>query len=450
MKHGELIAGRYQLLRLLGRGGMGEVHEAEDLSLGRRVAVKALTSVGGMAPGNRAFDRFMREARALARVEHPCVVTLYDTGEHEGTPYLVMQVLDGRNLSQLVQFTGPLPVPAVCWVMRSMAEALATAHAAGVLHRDVKPSNVSVTKDGRVVLQDFGLARLMGEGALTTAGVAHGSPHFMPPEVIRGGLAEAAADLYGLGACAYFMLTGESPLGKVFDIGAVVERALGSGIPRLTAIPSALPKELAELVDRLCAQDAADRPQDAAEVAEVLVPMSAGGQASVARLLGGVLREQAVRQTFPAPADLHTGAQRVHHDTPGGSPDAEGPEYDWAELRQSGPALDDPARLWAPRAPVLSDVTRRLVLSSMSHQTALSRQREAVNLVQRGELEEAARMLAAVAPVCLARLGPDHPTTLTIQYWQAVCLARMGAGAEAVELLSRVNRFLDRHGGNGK
>ncbi|MCQ4206822.1 serine/threonine-protein kinase [Streptomyces longispororuber] len=435
MARGERVGGRYRLVALLGRGGMGEVHEAEDLELGRRVAVKLLNAVGGMEPDGEAMERFRREARAMARIEHPGVVTLYDSGLHKGTAYLVMQVLDGRNLAHLVAATGALPVSAASWIAQGMARALAVAHQSGVLHRDIKPSNVILTRDGRVVLHDFGLARLAGERAITAAGVVLGSPQFMAPEAIKGGLAKASADLYGLGACLYFMLTGESPLGPVVDVGAVVERALGPGVPRLSGRADGPPGELAALVDRLCAQDPEERPREAAEVAEALEAFTAGGQEYVTDRLTALQRDHAVRT-----------AQGVRL--------TKGPEYAWDEVAVPGPRGEDPAPVKARPAharggetPTLSDHTRRMVLGSMSSETALSRQREAVNLVQRGELEAAARMLAAVVPVCVARLGPDHPTTLTSQYWQAVCLARLDAGREALELLARVNRYVDRRRG---
>ncbi|GGU03777.1 serine/threonine-protein kinase [Streptomyces violascens] len=436
MARGDLVEGRYRLVGLLGRGGMGEVYEAEDMQLGRRVAVKLLTAVGGMEPVGEEVDRFRREARAMARIEHPGVVTLYDSGVHRGVAYLVMQILDGRNLAHLVGSTGQLPVRAACWIALGMAEALSAAHRAGVMHRDIKPSNVGLTRDGRVVLHDFGLARLAGERAITATGVVLGSPQFMAPEAMKGGLADTAADLYGLGACMYFMLTGESPLGPAVDVGAVVERALGPGIPRLAGRTLGPPAELARLVDRLCAQDAAERPRGTAEVVEALVPLSAGGQEVVTDLLGRLLRDQAVR-------------------TARGVRLQKGPEYTWDEA--VAPALPPENPVWAVEPapalslgagpPTLSDNTRRMVLGSMTRETALSRQREAVTLVQRGELESAARMLATVVPVCVAHLGPDHPTTLTSQYWQAVCLARLDAGREALELLARVNKYVDRRKG---
>ncbi|UFQ14535.1 MULTISPECIES: serine/threonine-protein kinase [Streptomyces] len=424
---GATVAGRYRLLGLLGRGGMGVVHEAEDTRLGRRVAVKVLTAVEGLAEDGEARDRFLREARALARIEHPAVVTLYDAGLVEGTPYLVMQVLDGLSLAELVQRIGPLPAPVVAQVALDVVRGLAAAHESGVLHRDVKPSNIGINHGGHVVLHDFGLARLAGERAITRTGELVGTPQFMAPEAIRGAAPSPAADLYGLGACMYLMLTGELPLGDAtVDYGAIVDRALGDGVPRLAGRLQGPPRELLDLVDRLCAQDPADRPGPIGTTEEVLERHADGGRDTLAALLAGQVRDEAVRS-------LHEAAAA-----------AEEPEYDWEEAVPHPRAeLADPLH-----PPTLSDATRRIVLSSMTPQNALSRQREAVNLVLRGELQEAARMLAAVVPVCLSSLGPAHPTTLISQYWQAVCLARLGAGDKAVELLARVNRQVDQRRGS--
>ncbi|MEV5490906.1 serine/threonine-protein kinase [Streptomyces bobili] len=426
-----LVAGRYRPVRFLGRGGMGVVHEAEDTRLDRRVAVKMLTAVEGLAGDSEAWDRFRREARALARIDHPGVVTLYDSGVHDGTPYLVMQVLDGTTLAGLVSVAGRLPTAVVCTVAFGMAEALEAAHAAGVLHRDVKPTNVGITRSGRVVLQDFGLARLAGEAAITRTGALVGTPQFMAPEAMRGVLPERAADWYGLGVCMYLMITGELPFGPTVDFGAIMERALGDGIPPLTGSRWDCPEDLCRLVDDLCRQDPALRRQDAETIRDVLLPLTYGGTESLAGLVTGRAREDAVRdaqavQSFPEAADA----------------DEDVPEYLWDEAAVLPAPRDAPQDPFRPAT--LSDTTRRIVLGSMTPQSALSRQREAVNLVQRGRLQEAAQMLAVVVPVCLSTLGPDHPTTLTSQYWHAVCLARLDAGRDAIDLFSRVNRRVAR------
>lgn len=420
---GALIAERYRPLRMLGRGAMGVVHEAEDTRLGRRVAVKMLTAVEGLARDDVTLERFLREARALARIDHPGVVTLYDSGVHGTTPYLVMQLLDGVSLARLVSETGPLPAPVVSSVGLGIAEALAAAHEAGVLHRDVKPSNVGLTRDGRVVLQDFGLARLAGEAVITRTGVV-GTPQFMAPEAMRGVLPAPSADWYGLGACMYLMITGEVPFVTAVEIGAIVEQALDDGVPSLRGRLPSYPEELTRLVDALCRQDPAERPQQVDVVRSVLGELADDGTEALVALLVRREREQAVQGVS----------------LPAGHVAEEAPEYEWSEEH----AVPGPRHQGVPSPATLSDATRRIVLSTMTAQNALSRQREAVNLVLRGQFREAAEMLSMVVPACLARLGPEHPTTLTSQYWQAVCLARLGAGGEALELFSRVNKRVGR------
>ncbi|MEU1041673.1 serine/threonine-protein kinase [Streptomyces sp. NPDC005551] len=466
-----LVAGRYRPVGLLGRGGMGVVYEAVDEVLGRRVAVKMLTAVEGLAADSEALERFMREARALARIDHPSVVTLYDTGVHDGTPYLVMQVLDGMTLADLVAATGPLPPAAVASVASQVADALAAAHAAGVLHRDVKPSNVGIDRGGRVVLQDFGLARLAGEAVITRTGMLMGTPQFIAPEAIRGALPEPAADLYGLGACMYLMITGELPFGATMDVGAIVEKALGDGIPRLAGRTPPYPVDLTVLVDRLCEQDPADRPQRVETVEEELRGLADGGTALLAGLLARHIRAEVLEGLAEPPGALGSppdGGPPARKGQGPSEPPVEAPEYDWDQSavpplpqglagagwgagapdggalseQDAGPSFRRARRALAP--PTLSDATRRLVLSSMTASNALSRQREAVNLVLRGELREAAQMLSVIVPVCLSSLGPDHLTTLTSQYWQAVCLARLDAGDQALDLFSQVNKRVGR------
>ncbi|GKQ40177.1 hypothetical protein ALMP_67030 [Streptomyces sp. A012304] len=428
------MAGRYRPVRLLGRGGMGVVHEAEDTRLDRRVAVKMLTAVEGLPGTSEAWDRFQREARALARIDHPGVVTLYDSGVHDGTPYLVMQVLDGVTLADLVADGEPLPAEVACTVAFGVTEALEAAHQAGVLHRDVKPTNVGITRSGRVVLQDFGLARLAGEVAITRTGALVGTPQFMAPEAMRGALPERAADWYGLGTCLYLMITGELPFGPTVDYGAIMELALGEGVPRLSGTRWDCPEELCRLVDDLCRQNPVLRRRDPATIRGTLLPMSYGGTERLAEIVGGRVRDDAVRDAHavpPVPAPVSRAATVE-----------EAPEYLWDEAAVLPAQREVPGDPFRPVT--LSDATRRIVLGSMTPQSALSRQREAVNLVLRGRLEEAAQMLSVVVPVCLSTLGPDHPTTLTSRYWHAVCLARLDARRDALKLFADVNRRVAR------
>ncbi|MEU9164099.1 serine/threonine-protein kinase [Streptomyces sp. NPDC048424] len=433
MGEGELVEKRHRLLRPLGRGSVGVVHEAEDTKLRRRVALKLLTEAAAFDADSDERVRFHREAEALTRLHHPGVITLHESGEHKGTPYLVMQLLDGMNLAQLVELTGPLTAAETSWIGLGMAEALEAVHAAGVLHRDLKPSNVGVTRAGDAVILDFGLARLVGEAVVTAAGVRVGTPQYMAPEIMQGGRPSRAGDLYALGACLYFLATAQLPLGDREDLGAVVHQAVDAGIPRLRGRNPSYPTALTELIDSLCARDPADRPASAAEVVARLGALADGGRQKVADHVAARVRDEAVRAVFeepPAAAPAPPGVLQAAQDVP---------EYLWKE--------DAPAPQLVPGHPnpvTLSRGFRLTVLSEVDEQKAASRLREAVNLVLRGRIEEASQMLSVLASACTASLGPTHSTTLTVEYWQGVCLARVGARHPAVEVFARVNQAVDQ------
>lgn len=420
-----LIDGRYRMRRLIGAGGMGVVHEAQDTLLDRRVAIKILSRTVEALATEEMAERFLREARALARIRGAGTAAVYDFGLLDGIPYLVTEFLDGVDLHTLVEQQGRLSPSAAAAIGTGVCSALAEAHSAGVLHRDVKPTNIRVTTTGRIVLQDFGLARLIEDTAITRVGALVGTPRYMAPEAIRGELPGPAGDLYGLGLCLYLMLTGEPPFAEFDDVGAVVELAVDEGARRLTGTTDISP-ELTRLVDSLSAREPSARPEDAGTVLATLGSLHEPRDSTriLAELVHRCIRASAV--------------ERVHH--PAQAADTSYPEYLDVEIVHvpTGPQVE-------PALPLsLSDVTRQTVLGSMSAQTAVSRQREAVNLVLRGELQEAVRVLTSVVQVCTAALGADHPTTLTGQYWQAVCLARLGAAGEALALFSDISSRLEQ------
>lgn len=428
MPMGELIDGRYRLSRMIGAGGMGVVHEAHDTVLDRKVAIKILSVTAASLNTEEMSERFRREARALARITGPHTAALYDFGVLDGAPYLVMEFLDGVDMQTLVARQGRLPDAMVVAISAGVCSGLAAAHAAGVLHRDVKPTNVRITAQGRVVLQDFGLARLIEDTAITKVGALIGTPRYMAPEVIRGERPGPASDLYGLGLCMYLMLTGEPPLDEVEDVGAVVERAIDEGTPRLTGSQHKVTSQLAELVDSLSAREPSMRPKDADATLAVLLSAQAppGGTRSLGEMVQKCIRDGVV--------------EYVHN--PSGA-ETSYPEYlDGGFFRGIPGQRSDHEELLS-----LSDMTRQTVLGSMTAENALSRQREAVNLVLRGRLPEAVRVFTSVVQVCTAILGADHPTTLTGQYWQAVCLARLGASGEALALFSGVSAQVEQERG---
>ncbi len=208
-----VVAGRYVLGRLLGRGGMGSVWLAHDRVLGRDVAVKEVTFPLTVSEQERTDlrERTLREARAAARFEHPRVTTVHDVVEEDGRPWIVMEHVPSRSLSEVLEDNGPLPEHRVARIGLDLLEALTAAHRAGIVHRDVKPANVLVDDTGRAWLTDFGIATSSGDSSLTGIGVLLGSPPYMAPERGRGEEPGPAADLWSLGATLYAAVQGAPP-----------------------------------------------------------------------------------------------------------------------------------------------------------------------------------------------------------------------------------------------
>jgi serine/threonine protein kinase len=202
-----VIAGRYTLEREIGRGGSGTVHLARDEVLGRTVAVKRI----GILPGEHAaLGRAGREARLAAALNHPHVVSVFDLVEEEDVHWLVMEYVDGRTISEMVRADGPLEVAEAAAYLAQTADALADAHEAGIVHRDVKPSNILVS-DGVAKLSDFGIAKSADDASLTQTGLVTGSPAYLAPEVASGSSATPASDVWSLGATLYHAVTGRPP-----------------------------------------------------------------------------------------------------------------------------------------------------------------------------------------------------------------------------------------------
>jgi eukaryotic-like serine/threonine-protein kinase len=205
----ELIAGRYQMLRAIGQGGMGTVWLCLDQVLGRRVAVKQI----GALPGESANEtkRAMREARSAAALNHPNVVSIFDVVNHDGRPWLVMEYVEGQTLADEISHAGQLSPQRVADIGSQLAGALARAHERGIVHRDIKPGNVLIDKAGRAKISDFGIARGKGDDQLTQVGYLTGTPGYLSPELARGGDPRSASDVWALGATLYSAVEGRSP-----------------------------------------------------------------------------------------------------------------------------------------------------------------------------------------------------------------------------------------------
>ncbi|GAA4607711.1 hypothetical protein GCM10023195_29580 [Actinoallomurus liliacearum] len=269
-----VLAGRYELLSPLGRGGMGEVWEGEDRQLRRPVAVKLLTddALAGHTHPDELARRFARESSVTAGLRTPGVPTVYDAGTYDGGLFLVLELITGRTLGDLMAEEGPLPVPWAAGIAAQVAAVLAAAHQGGLVHRDVKPQNVMLTGDGAVKVLDFGVAGLVDHSVLsriTRTGQPVGTPAYMAPEQLHGRPATARTDLYALGCVLYEMLAGD----RMFDAASPAELMhlqLEQAPPPLRR--DDLPPELDALVRQLLEKDPGRRPADARETCDRLLP----------------------------------------------------------------------------------------------------------------------------------------------------------------------------------
>ena len=204
---GTLLGGRYRIIGLLGRGGMGEVYRATDLTLGQSVALKFLPQEA--ARNQRLLERFHGEVRVARLVSHPNVCRVYDIGQVEGVPFISMEYVDGEDLASLLLRIGRLPADKALETARKLCAGLAAAHDRGVIHRDLKPQNIMINKRGEVVIMDFGLAAIADQ--LSGPEVRNGTPAYMSPEQLKGAGVTAKSDLYALGLVFYELFTGKRP-----------------------------------------------------------------------------------------------------------------------------------------------------------------------------------------------------------------------------------------------
>jgi hypothetical protein len=314
------IAGRYRLEERLGSGGMGIVWRAEDTVLGRPVALKEVTFPPGVPESEREVlrERTRREARAAAKLDHESAVTVYDVAEDDGTPFLVMELVDARTLAEVIASDGPLSPRRAAEVGLAVLGALEAAHAQGIVHRDVKPSNVLLREDGRVVLTDFGIATFTGDSSITSTGLLLGSPSYIAPERAKGETPGPPSDLWSLGATLFTAVEGRAPYDQ------------GEALPTLTAVITAdheafhAAGPLAPVLDGLLEKDP-DQRFDAGRTREALeqvvladhttrrharppVPAEGGSARTQALNLGAVANEVAA---VPYPEGHEVLAQRT-------------------------------------------------------------------------------------------------------------------------------------------
>ncbi|HEX5294415.1 MAG TPA: serine/threonine-protein kinase, partial [Streptosporangiaceae bacterium] len=257
-----LLAGRYELVARIGVGGYGEVWRGTDSVLARPVAIKLLQAEHTVVP--EAMMRFRAEARHAGALSHPCIAHVYDYCEPAAPdpPFLVMELVDGLSLAELLT-RGPLDVARAMDVIGQAAAGLSAAHQAGLVHRDIKPGNLLVSRTGQLKITDFGIAHATGSAPLTRPGALMGTPAYLAPEQVTGGHATPATDLYALGIVAYQCLTGRPPF-----TGPPVVVALAHQERPLPPLPPSVPRDVAALVADLTSKDPWTRPAGAGVVAQ--------------------------------------------------------------------------------------------------------------------------------------------------------------------------------------
>ncbi|MFJ9820358.1 tetratricopeptide repeat protein [Streptomyces sp. NPDC101151] len=434
MGENRLIQGRYRLLDLIGRGGMGEVWRARDESLGRQVAVKCLKPLGPHHDPSftRVLrERFRREARVAAALSHRGVTVVHDFGEHDGVLYLVMELLEGRDLSRLLEDNKghPLPVDEVIDIAEQVAAALAYTHRQGIVHRDLKPANIVRLTDGTVKICDFGIARLGHDigftARLTGTGIAMGTPHYMSPEQIGGTEVDQRSDLYSLGCVLYEIATGAPPF-DLDDAWAILigHRDTPPRPPR--AHRPELPAHFERVVLDLLAKHPDERPCDAGELGTRLAAVRTAPAYLPTVVTARPWAGQAATHQAHLPAwtqGMTTGHKAVGAGLHPVTPDP-------------GAALTGSWTAWPAAAGAQVAVLSRPSPAAVAALTA--RHHEGLGLARRGRWAEARDVHLAVAAERGALLGPDHPDTLASHFEAAFTLSRTGRAADALRAYTDV------------
>jgi eukaryotic-like serine/threonine-protein kinase len=295
--------GEYRLLRPLGQGGMGSVWEAEQSGTGRRVALKLLSP--RLSPTAENVDRFLREGKLAASVSHPRSTFVFGAGQQNGQPYIAMELMPGRTLKDVLDNEGPLPIARAVDYILDCIDGLEAAHALGVIHRDVKPSNCFLDSDGRVKVGDFGLSKsLVSDAELTKSGSFLGTPQFAAPEQVKGGAVDQRTDVYSVGATLFCLLAGRPPFEG--DAVAVVAQIVSEEAPRLGSIRPNVGRTLDRIVARTLAKEPDRRFADLESLRRALAPFATGGvsMADVGRRIAAYMLDSLLTGTVSVLATL--------------------------------------------------------------------------------------------------------------------------------------------------
>ena len=258
--------GRYNIIGELGQGAMGTVYKAVDPLIDRVVAIKTINLTLALDEKDEYESRFYQEAKAAGRLSHPNIVTIYDVGKSGEIAYIAMEFLQGRELRDILNDGQRMPVEQVINIVAQVAQGLAYAHENGIVHRDVKPSNIMIVRDGHVKITDFGIARMVSAAVRTQTGMVLGSPKYMSPEQVVGKLTDQRSDIFSLGVMLYEMLTGQAPFAGE-NVNAIMYQTLNSNPPPPSTLSPNVPEMLNFIVAKALAKKLEHRYQDTKEFA---------------------------------------------------------------------------------------------------------------------------------------------------------------------------------------